>query len=87
VALLKVIKHNKSLVKLSAQYNKFHMSRWLLALVGTIFIYQNRTMRQLLLYNQNVWEGIGKENQEERYMMIKFMTEIENKSNLQVLTI
>lgn len=49
VGLLKVLEQNKSLVKLRAENNKFLISRGLLALIGNLFAYKNRTLRELIL--------------------------------------
>ena len=49
MALLKVLEQNKTLVKLSLENNKFFISRGLLALIGNVFIFRNRTLRELIM--------------------------------------
>ncbi len=45
VALMKVLKENRSIVKLRLENNKFMISRQLLGFIGDVFVYHNRTVR------------------------------------------
>ena len=49
VAMMKVLEQNKTLVKLKMENNKFLISRQLLALIGNVFLYKNRTLRYLMM--------------------------------------
>jgi hypothetical protein len=49
VALLKVLKDNKTLVKLRLENNKFLISRQLLGFIGDVFSFHNRSLRVLTL--------------------------------------
>ena len=90
VALMKVLKENRSIVKLRLENNKFMISRQLLGFIGDVFVYHNRTVRQLILtfFGKNLLKREQDEGSEfDRDMITCFMHEIKTKSNLKVFTI
>jgi hypothetical protein len=94
VALLKVLKENRSLAKLRLENNKFMISRQLLGSIGDVFLYHNRALRVLVMTSFGGGKSplLRKEMDEsgcdfDNGMIDTFMKEIQNKSNLLVLTI
>lgn len=90
VALLKVLKENRSLVKLRLENNKFLISRQLLGFLGDVFVYHNRSLRVLVMTCTG--KSLLKKEQDEgaefdRDMIVTFMGEIESKSLLKVFTV
>lgn len=85
VALLKALKSNRTLVKLRLENNKFLVSRQLLGFLGNIFVYSNRTLRQLVM--TVFGKTLLKKEQDEggdfdRDMVALFMQELKARSNL-----
>ena len=90
VALLKVLKENRSLVKLRIENNKFLISRQLLGFLGDVFVYHNRSLRTLIMtfFGKTMLKREQDEGSEfDRDMVTLFMQEIQTKSNLKVFTI
>jgi hypothetical protein len=81
VALLKVLKENRSLVNLRLENNKFLFSRQLLGFLGDVFVYHNRTLRTMVMTSLSKATPILRREQDEgseydRDMIALFMQEI-----------
>ena len=91
VAMLKVLETNKTLVKLRMENNKFLVSRQLLGLIGNLFVFKNRTLQQMILtYHGQALLKKELENSGDEFdrdMIIRFMQEMHNKTNLKLFTI
>lgn len=94
VALLKVLKENRSLVKLRLENNKFLISRQLLGFLGDVFVYHNRSLRILIMTSFGGGKSplLRKEMDEtgcdfDNGMIAQFMQELQSKSNLKVFTV
>jgi hypothetical protein len=88
---MKVLKDNRSLVKLKLDNNKFMLNRQLLGFIGDVFVYHNRTLRILAMAGAGGKSILRKEQDEgiefDRAMIQKFMSEVEGKSLLKVFSI
>lgn len=90
VALLKVLKENRSLCKLRLENNKFFISRQLLGFLGDVFVYHNRSLRTLIMtfFGKTILRREQDEGGDfDREMVTRFMQELQEKSNLKVFTI
>lgn len=90
VAIMKVLEQNRSLVKLRLENNKFLISRQLLALIGNVFLYRNRSMRVVIMtcYGKAMLKKEQDDGQDfDRDMIIKFIQEMQYKTLLRVLAI
>ena len=81
VALLKVLKDNRTLVKLKLDNNKFFLSRQLLGFIGDVFVYHNRSLRILAMTGVGGKSILRREQDEglefDRAMIVNFMSEME----------
>jgi hypothetical protein len=81
VALLKVLKENRSLSKLRLENNKFLFSRQLLGFLGDVFVYHNRCLRTLIMTSLSKSTPLLRKEQDEgnefdRDMISMFMQEM-----------
>jgi len=90
VALLKVLKDNHTLTKLKLDNNNFVLSRQLLGFLGDVFVYHNRSLRHLTMTAERKSSILKREQEEgnefDRDMVVNFMNEMQQKSNLRVFT-
>lgn len=90
VALLKVLKDNHTLAKMKLDNNNFVLSRQLLGFLGDVFVYHNRSLRHLTMTAERKSSILKREQEEgnefDRDMVVNFMNEMQQKSNLRVFT-
>ena len=75
--MLKVLEQNRTLVKLKAENNKFRVTRGLLAVIGNVFVYRNRTLKSLILTTYGKRKNTDEDGEEyDRDMIMRYMNEM-----------